>query len=239
MPHREFNVNEAADYLHISREDLEELVRDGLVPHRCVGNRVLFRKAELDAWMSRRILGFSKSRLAGYHKKSSVKVHEISRTHALIPEITAPEYIECEMESRTKSSVIRAMVALADRTGLVNDARGLLNSLEEREKLASTALEGGVAMLHPQFQQPYMFEDSFVVLGRTVQAVPFGSPDGRTTDLFFLICCQDDRLHLHLLARLCMMAHHTSLLLELREASDARAMYGALVQAEREVISRL
>jgi PTS system nitrogen regulatory IIA component len=239
MPYREFNLEEAADYLHIGPADLEDLAKQGLVPCRKVGGRFLFRKSEVERWMSRRVLGLKKGRLTEYHKKTSIRAHDVSQTRAFLCELMKPSGIEPRLSSRTKHSVIRDMVALADRTGLLNDADGLQHSIEAREKLASTALEGGVAMLHAEFQQPYMFEDSFVVLGRTVQAIPFGAPDGRTTDLFFLICCQDDRIHLPVLARLCMMCHQTSLLLELREAADAAAMYDALFTAEQEVVACL
>ncbi len=239
MPYREFNLEQAADYLHIKAADLEDLAKQGVVPHRRAGGRLLFRKRDIDAWMSQRVLGLKKGRLAEYHKKTSVKTHDVSRGHAILPEIMKPDYIEPALRSRTRASVIRDMVDLAGRTGLLNDPEGLRKSIESREKLASTALEGGVAMLHAEFQQPYMFEDSFVVLGRAIQAVPFGAPDGRTSDIFFLICCQDDRIHLPLLARLCMMCHQTSLLLELRESRDAHAMYDALLASEQEVIGML
>ena len=56
----------------------------------------------------------------------------------------------------------------------------------------------------------------FIVLARTAQPLPFGSPDGTVTDIFFLMCCQDDRIHLHVLARVCMMCRHTHLLRDLR-----------------------
>ena len=66
-----------------------------------------------------------------------------------------------------------------------------------------------------------------------------GSPDGSTTDVFFLVCCQDDRIHLHVLARICMMCQQISLLLELREATTAAQMYELLVRAENEIIQQL
>jgi mannitol/fructose-specific phosphotransferase system IIA component (Ntr-type) len=97
-------------------------------------------------------------------------------------------------------------------------------------------LADGLALLHRRMHEPYMFEDSFVVLGKTISQVPFGSPDGETTDIFFLVCCQDDRIHLHVLARLCMMCHQTSLLLELREAKDAKQMHALLVASEQRVL---
>ena len=108
---------------------------------------------------------------------------------------------------------------LAGSTGLVADPQDLLRSIDERERLCSTALAGGIALLHPRNHEPYMFDDSFVVLGdERSSRFHFGSPDGAMTDLFFLICCQDDRIHLHALTRLCMMCHYSSVLLELRDA---------------------
>jgi mannitol/fructose-specific phosphotransferase system IIA component (Ntr-type) len=93
-----------------------------------------------------------------------------------------------------------------------------------------------MALLHPRHPDPFLIESSFITVGRTVQRIPFGAPDGRATDLFFLLGCPDDRLHLHLLARLCLMAQKTDVLAELRETSSAEAMYYALIQAEVAVL---
>jgi nitrogen PTS system EIIA component len=73
-------------------------------------------------------------------------------------------------------------------------------------------------------------------LGRTVQPIPFGAPDGRATDLFFLLACPDPRLHLHALARLCVMAQKTDLLVRLRQAPGAEAMYQSTLAAEAAVL---
>jgi nitrogen PTS system EIIA component len=128
-------------------------------------------------------------------------------------------------------------MALAGRTGLVLDPKGLLTSLEGREELCPTALPGGLALLHPRHHEPYMFEASFIVLGRPIQDIHFGAPDGQPSDLFFLICCRDDRIHLHTLARLCMMAMKTELLSRLRQAADADAMHECILACEQEVLA--
>ncbi len=239
MPYRAFSLKEVSEYLHLPVPDIEAMVRSDEIPFDRQGDRLVFRKKDVDAWASQRILGMSGRGLKTYHEKSSSKYHDLSKQHAIIPELMKPAYIEPGLTSKTKASVVRDMADLAVRTGLVPNAKDLLSSLEERERLLSTALAGGVALLHPKSHEPYMFDDSFIVLGRSIQASPFGSPDGATTDIFFLVCCQDDRIHLHVLARICMMAHHTSLLLELREAADAAAMYEVLIASEREVIGQL
>ena len=236
MPFRVFNLAEAAEYLHLTEDALEDLARRGEIPCERQGGRLVFRHNEVDEWASRRVLGFSDERLADFHRRSSAKYHDLSEDAAIIPALMKPEGIEPQMTCRTKTSVIHQMADLADRTGLLCYREELVESLIEREKLCSTALSGGLALLHPRNHEPYMFEDSFVVLGRTIGQVPFGSPDRSTTDIFFLICCQDDRIHLHVLARLCMMCHQTSLLLELRGTTDAQEMHRILEASEQQVI---
>ncbi|MFT5122673.1 MAG: PTS system nitrogen regulatory IIA component, partial [Verrucomicrobiales bacterium] len=171
-----------------------------------------------------------------FHQASTAKMHDLSAEHALIPDLMQPSYIQAELPARTRGSVIRGMVALADKTDLLLTPEDLQTSVEEREALCSTALTGGFALLHAHVHEPWMFEDSFIALGRTVSSIPFGSPDGQTSNLFFLVCSQDDKIHLHMLARLSMLAYHTSVLLELNEAETAEDMYEALVTAELEVL---
>ena len=236
MPFRTFNLSEAAEYLHLQEESVEELARRGEIPCEKQGGRLIFRHNEIDEWASRRVLGFNDEKLSDFHRRSTAKYHDLSNELAIVPALLKPEWIAPAMTCRSKSSVIREMVDLADRTGLLCYRDELLESLVEREKLCSTALSGGLALLHPRNHEPYMFEDSFVVLGKSVGQIPFGSPDRSTTDIFFLICCQDDRIHLHVLARLCMMCHQTSLLLELRGTNDPHELHRLLVASEQQVI---
>ncbi|MCB1068861.1 MAG: PTS sugar transporter subunit IIA [Verrucomicrobia bacterium] len=240
MPHTLFSTKEVADYLHLSEEDIELLVRRREIPFQAMGDRIMFRRADVDQWASQRLLGMTDKRLADFHRRTSEKLHSLSKDHAIISELMHPASFEPALRCRTKSSVMRSMVDLADATGKLYMKEDLQESLEAREKLCSTALAGGIALLHPQNHVPYMFEDSFLVAGRSIQPIPFGAPDGLTTDIFFLICCQNDRLHLHVLARLCMICYHTPLLLELREAEeDADALYQLVCEREQDVIRSL
>lgn len=236
MPHRTLTLAELADYLHLSASDVERLLRESDLPRSERGGQLHFRRAEIDAWASQRILGMPDKRLDAYHEKSMRATREIFPDQALIPELLARSGINFELPSKTRASVLRDMVALADSTGKVFDARELLQSVEAREELCSTAVPGGLALLHARNYDAYRFESSFIVLGRTIQSIPFGAPDRAPTRLFFLICCQDDRIHLHTLARLCLIATKTKILEQLYEAPDAGAAYDALVSAEQIVL---
>lgn len=238
MPFRIFSLSEAAEYLHLLETAVEELAKRGEIPCEKQGGRLVFRHNAIDEWASRRVLGFNDEKLSDFHRRSTAKYHDLSSEAAIVPALLKPEWIAPAMTCRSKSSVMREMVDLADRTGRLCYRDELLESLVEREKLCSTALSGGLALLHPRSHEPYMFEDSFVVLGKSVGQIPFGSPDRSTTDIFFLICCQDDRIHLHVLARLCMMCHQTSLLLEMRGTNDPQELHRLLVASEQQVIKQ-
>ena len=238
MPHRLFNVDEVAAYLHLNRAEVQRLVKQHAIPFVQQGDRVVFQRRNVDAWASQRILGMPRRSLAEYHKASS-RAGGLSQQGAFLSALIAPERIAPALSSRTKASTLRQVVAFADGTGLVCDSADLLRSIEERESLCSTAVEGGIALLHPRHHEPYVFLDSFVVLARTMQPIHAGAQDGEPTDLFFLICCQDDRMHLNCLARICAMFHSTSLPRALREAPDAGSMFAEIAAAETELISRL
>jgi mannitol/fructose-specific phosphotransferase system IIA component (Ntr-type) len=236
MPHRIFSTEELAEYLHLVPGDVERLLRESDIPHTVRGGRKVFQRGEIDAWASRRILGLPANRLEIYHEKSARGTREVFPDGALIPDLLRASYIDLALHSRTRASVIRDMVALADRTGRVLHPRELLQSVEEREALCSTALPGGLALLHSRHHTEYSFDGSFVVLGRTVQTVPFGAPDGGSTLLFFLVCCDDDRIHLHTIARLCLLAMKTDIVSQLLAAPDARSAFDIILNAERAVL---
>ena len=238
MPHRTLSLDEMADYLHLGREDIERLLKTADMPHSIRGGgRPVFQRGEIDAWASRRILGMPDRRLDAFHSKTMPSVRRIRESDALLPQLGRPEYIDLALSTRTKSSIVRDMVAFAGRTGRVSDPKALLASVLEREELCSTALPGGIALLHARHHEEFQYEGSFLLLGRTVQTIPFGAPDGGYTRLFFLLCCQDDRIHLHTLARLCLMAQKTDLLKQLWHTPDADAACALLGKCEQDAVA--
>jgi excisionase family DNA binding protein len=232
-----FNLDEVADYLHVTRADIEQRLKNREIPFEKRGDRTVFRKSEIDQWASQRILGLPDQRLAVYHQKSTRHTRDFLPHEAILPEMIAAGAVDSAMKSKTKASVLRDLVALAEKAGHVCDAKALRESLEAREALCSTALPGGLALPHPRFQEPYLFDTSFIVVGRPVQEIHFGAPDGHPTHLFFLLCCQDDRLHLRTLARLCFIAQRTNVLAQLRQAPDAVTMRDLLIAAEQEILA--
>jgi nitrogen PTS system EIIA component len=237
MPFQLLSLEGVANYLHLTPADIEQRVKNREIPFEKRGDRIVFRKAEIDAWASQRILGLPGQQLADYHQETTRFTRKILPQQAILPEMLEAGAVASAMTSKTKASVLRDLVALAEKTGCLSDPKTLLASLEAREELCSTAVPGGLALPHPRSHDPYLFETSFMVVGRPVQEIHFGAPDGQPTHLFFLLCCQDDRLHLHTLARLCLIVQKTKLLDQLRDAPDAETMRNAIIAAEQEILA--
>ena len=239
MPYRPLTIQQAASRLHLTVKDVEQLVKYQEIPFARRGDELVFIRRELDVWASQRLLGMGADRVQELHRVSSEKRRTVDQHERLVARLFCAEWIAPVLQSRTKPSVLRDMVKLAASTNLLYDDAALLHGLEEREALCSTAIDQGVAFLHARHHDPDICGESFVVLGRTVQPIFAGAADGKTTDLFFLLCCQDDVLHLHVLARLCAMAHSTPLLSELRQTECSAEMLAALLRSEDAVIAAL
>ncbi len=71
MPHRVLTIEQVAGFLHVAVADVEALVHHREIPFERQGRRIVFRKAEIDEWASRRILGLAGKKLENYHQDSS------------------------------------------------------------------------------------------------------------------------------------------------------------------------
>jgi PTS system nitrogen regulatory IIA component len=102
--------------------------------------------------------------------------------------------------------------------------------------MQTTALPQGVAIPHPRRPLPSALGESVVAYGRTASGIPFGAPHGSLTDIFFLVCCRDDRTHLRVLARLTRLFLREGFLESLREADTPGETYERITAAERELL---
>jgi PTS system nitrogen regulatory IIA component len=73
--------------------------------------------------------------------------------------------------------------------------------------------------------------------GRTASPLPFGAPQGGLTDIFFLVCCRDDRTHLRVLARLTRLLLRPEFLGELRAAETPGETWERIAAAERQLLN--
>ena len=150
----------------------------------------------------------------------------------VIRQMLPPEAIAVPLAARTRNSVIGAMVDLAAETGYLWDPAKMAEAVRAREDLYPTALDNGVALLHPRRPMSSILGQPLLALGCTSSGIPFGKGKGGLTDVFFLICSTDDRGHLRTLARLSRVIGSPGFLEELRETSDAATAHRLIAQTE-------
>lgn len=226
------NLARAAEHIHLAPNDLRHVAQRGEIEATKRGEEWFFEHRALDEWAQRNLLAASARDLAAQHRVMMDENRRAAHADWGVADLFRAETIDLFVGAKAKGGLLRDMTDLAERGGLVYDVEGLFKELVAREEAASTAIGEGVALLHPRFHDPYLFEESFVAYGRTTRPVFFGAPDGEGTRHFFLVCSTDHEAHLHILARLAILAHGTDLIDRLDAAEDADAVLEAIRAAE-------
>ena len=233
MPHRDFDLDTLARYLHISPQQVLKLVDRGNVPGRKIGGQWKFSKGEIHHWLEERIGAGDNVDLEHVQGLLDRAAASGETATVTISELLLPEAIAIPLPARTRNSVIKSMVELAARTGHLWDAAEMAEAVEAREKLHPTALDNGVALLHPRRPLGQILAQPLLALGRTPAGVPFGSESGQLTDVFFLLCSVDDSQHLRTLARLSRLISAAGFLDALRATESAEEILTVVRKFER------
>ena len=198
MSHTSLNLQQLSRYLHLPDAQVRKLVDKGAIPSRRVNGELIFSRDEVHRWLERRIGVSDEEELVQVEEAltKSVPPGTVETDISLVSLLPAGA-IALPLSARTKDSVIRSMVQLAGGTGLLWDTTAMADAVKAREELHTTALDNGVALLHPRRPMPHILGDTFVALGVVPSGVPFGGALG-LTDVFFLICSMDDRVHLRI-----------------------------------------
>jgi len=234
MADEDFDLERLADYLHLTLAQVARLAERGKLPGRKVQGQWRFAQAEIHHWLEQRI-GLSDEEELQQMETFLRPIHGHLTAPRPIAEMLPLAAIEVPLSARTRNSVITGMCEVAARTHLLWDAQKMAEAVRSREEMQPTALESGVALMHPRRPLPNILGEAFLAFGRTETGIPFGGSHGALTDLYFLICSIDDRGHLQTLARLSRLVANQQLLGELRAAPDAAAVHRVIAQAESQL----
>lgn len=228
MASADFNVDELAAYLHMMPDQVSRLAERGKIPARRVGGQWKFSGAEVHHWLEDR-MGLSDDIELARMEGALERVDNIEpiRFSELIP----VDAINLELAGRTRSSIIEHMTELAAATGLLWDAGKMATAVRDRESMHPTALDIGVALLHPRRPLASILSEAFVALGIAPSGIPFGGK--RLTDVFFLICSTNDHEHLRILARLSRVINDEIFLNELRRVTTPEEVHGLFADREQ------
>ncbi len=235
MPTEDFTVESLAVYLHLEASKVSRLAERGKLPGRKVAGRWRFSSAEIHHWLEQRIGASDEEELARVEGVLNRSVGD-DLTPPSVAGLIPLEAIAIPLVAKTRNSVIRSMTELAAATGWLWDPVRMAEAVRAREAMHPTALENGVAMLHPRRPMASILGQPVVALGRTSTGIPFGGSHGTLTDVFFLISSIDDRGHLQTLARLSRLIGDPAFLSQLRSVPDAAAAHQLIVDSEQALV---
>ena len=237
MSSKEFDVDQLAAYLHVTPDQVSKLASRGTLPARRISGQWRFSESDVHHWLEEKI-GASDAEALGKMEVMLDRNAHVDDEQGSLADYLPIDAIQIPLQARTRGSVIREMCQLAANTGLLWDAAGMSEAVAAREELHPTALESGVALLHPRRPQSTILAEPILALGITGQPLPFGNKSGHLTDVFFLICSTDDRTHLRMLARLSRLLTDSVWLTQLRSASSPAEALELVRMGELELLSQ-
>jgi nitrogen PTS system EIIA component len=228
MVSKDFDLDSLATYLHLTPAQVSRMADRGRLPGRKICGQWRFSEAEIHHWLENRI-GVSDDeeleRVENVLERAAMPCQTVC-----VADLLPVSAIAVPLAARTRGSVIEKMTQLAADTGQLWDPEKMALAVRERESLHPTALDIGVALLHPRRPMPAILAEPTISLGRTSGGLPFGGPT--LTDVFFLICSTDDQGHLRTLARLSRLLSDPEFLAGIRRAEDAVAVHAWIVERE-------
>src|SRR5437870_9440909 len=141
-----------------------------------------------------------------------------------ITDILAADCVVAALHGRSKSEVIEELAGVVAAAHSQIDRGRLVQALEDRERLNSTALGEGIAIPHGKLPGLKRVVAAF---GRSPGGIDFSSLDGKPTHLFFLLVAPEDSAgaHLKALARISRLLKDEGFRARLMEASSAHDLF--------------
>jgi excisionase family DNA binding protein len=217
-------MHELATYLHLDEQTVGKLVAAGKIPSLQVDRQWRFKRQAIDQWIEEQLVGDEES-FVDVPDGMKLPLEDLLPDQAIIP----------NLRSGNPIGVIEELAARAYTNGWLTDKPWFVGAVVERESLASTAMEGGVAFLHTRAKDKGKIGRPFIIVGRSWEGIPFGAVDGNPTYLFFLLGLKYDRLHLPILGRLARALRNPATIAKLRSLSSPDQVRALLLKEDAAV----
>ena len=150
-----------------------------------------------------------------------------------ILDLLVKERINLNLQSSTKSDVIKEIAWSFEETKVLNHYDDFVTAVNAREALSSTALEEGIAIPHAKTSA---IKKAAVAIGRKLDGIDYDSLDGEKSQLFFMIGAPDgaNNEHIEVLAKLSQLLLDDDFRLALLKANSAEEVMSLIDRKETE-----
>ena len=145
-----------------------------------------------------------------------------------LADLIVPEAVFPVLKAKTKKQALQELTQRAAKlTGL--DARDILDTLLQRERLGSTGVGRGIAIPHGRMPALHSIVTLFA---RLDEAIDFEALDDEPVDLIFLLLAPEHAGadHLKALARISRLLREPPTIERLRASRDRAALYSVLTE---------
>ena len=143
-----------------------------------------------------------------------------------LTDIIAPNAILPALKVNNKKQAIQELAAHAAKLTGLNE-RTILEVLQQRERLGSTAVGSGVAIPHGKLAK---LGGLFGLFARLEKPIDFEALDNQKVDLIFLLLAPEGAGadHLKALAKIARLLRDPEIARKLRESQDADALHAVM-----------
>lgn len=143
-----------------------------------------------------------------------------------LTDIVAPNAIIPALKANNKKQAIQELSAQAAKLTGLNE-RTILEVLQQRERLGSTAVGSGVAIPHGKLPK---LGRLFGLFARLEKPIEFEALDNQKVDLIFLLLAPEGAGadHLKALAKIARLLRDPEIARKLRESQDADALHAVM-----------
>jgi len=223
-----FTAQQLAEYLQLSKRTIYRLVERNQIPAVRVGGQWRFPRSAVDYWLDMRLNVLPSVELAALQAEAAESAQPLSdaltEANALIA-----------VPAGDKAGVVREFVARVEFPETA-DRELVVRRVLEREALCSTAMPGGVAVLHTSRWEPRVLRAHDVLaVGHLTAPVDFGALDGGRTAVLVLVLARNERSHLVLLTKMTRLCHEAAFVQRLSAAGSAADVRTLVEEFERTV----
>jgi len=219
----DLKIKDVAELLNISETTIRRWLLDGKIPAYKLNRQYRFSRIEIENWMMKQKLSLEGEQKELHksepEKQIYPKTEEPGVRHGGMQQFALYRAINrggvyTDVPGDTKEEVIRAAMGPIAET-LRLDADVLSELLLDREQLAPTALNNGIAIPHArECLQKVPFDLLAIVFPK--KPIEYGALDGQPVDTLFFLFATGDKIHLHLLGKIAHLSSDQKALAHLR-----------------------
>jgi len=186
-------VAEVAEYLKLAERTVLNMIHRKEIPAMKIASQWRFVKSVIDDWILSKIRPVNK-----------VKI-ESTKDYIPIGRLLKKEFIIMDLKPGKKEDILNNLISPLVEIGYIQNKEYYISQMMQRENIISTGIGNGMAIPHIRNISENPPGINAIVAGVCKEGTDFESLDKTKTHLFFLVCSDNEIIHVRIIARLSLI----------------------------------